>query len=98
MVGNRWEGWGRSGRELGREAWLSLWLGPGRYCEGGEGVLSDCLGQMEMEDPGGMGGIRHQAFPHCPLGTIFEGIQRSELECDSVAHEHVCLCHASHHL
>lgn len=28
----------------------------------------------------GVGGIRHQAFPHCPLGTIFEGIQRSELE------------------
>lgn len=72
MVGNRWEGWGRGGRELGREAWWSLWPGPGRYCEGGERVLSDCLGQMEMEDPGGWG---HQTpgFSSLSLGYNLRG-------------------------
>lgn len=79
MVGNRWEGWGRGGRELDREAWLSLCLGPGRYCEGG-GVLSDAWARWRWKIPGGWRGIRHRAFPHCPLGTIFEGIRRSELE------------------
>lgn len=72
MVGNRWEGWGRSGRELGCEAWLSLWLGPGRYCEGG-GILSDCLGQMEMEDPGGMGGHQTPGFSSLTLGYNLRG-------------------------
>ena len=79
MVGNRWEGWGRGGRELDREAWLSLCLGPGRYCEGG-GILSDAWARWRWKIPGGWRGIRHRAFPHCPLGTIFEGIWRLELE------------------
>ena len=99
MVGNRWEGWGRGGRELGREAWWSLWPGPGRYCEGGERVLSDCLGQMEMEDPGGWGASDTRLFltvPWVQSSREFRG--RSWRQCDSVADECVCLCHACHHL
>ena len=72
MVGNRWEGWGRGGRELDREAWLSLCLRPGQYCEGGGGTFR-CLGQMEMEDPGGMEGHQTPGFSSLSLGYDLRG-------------------------